>query len=145
GGACVNSPLPEVVAQEAGPLAGQRESCRVRCGVARRAQILRELQGEREPRGDLLRPTPHDVLGGRGVVGRVDLDRIERAGVDGEEVLRPGAGRVEGADPGGVVPTLSSKMNLAADAFPGRSSSTPLWVAVPVHPHLADLAVLRFA
>src|SRR5207244_10179773 len=109
---------------QAGALAEERESRRVRGGVAGGAQVLRELQGEREPRGDLLRPTPHDVLGGRGVVGRVDLDRIERAGVDGEEVLRPGAGRVERADPGGVVPTLSSKMNLAADAFPGRSSST---------------------
>src|SRR5437867_3173781 len=100
-----------------------------RGGVAGGAQVLRELQGERESRGDLLRPTPHHVLGGRGVVGRVDLDRIERAGVDGEELLRPGAGRVEGPDPGRVIPALSSKMNPAANAVPRRSSSTPLGVS----------------
>ena len=60
---------------------------------------LRHLHCEAEPRRRLRRPAVEELRPGQAVRGRVQLDRGQPLGVEAQEVLGPGVGRVEAAAP----------------------------------------------
>src|SRR4029079_1977724 len=66
--------------------------------------LARQLGRELEPVRHLLSPAPELFLGRQPVPGRVQLDRREALGVEGEEARRVQPGRVEAGPPARIRP-----------------------------------------
>src|SRR5205814_3332843 len=66
--------------------------------------LARKLGRELEPVGHLLRPAPELLLAREPVSGRVQLDRREALGIEGEEAARIEPGRVEAGPPARIRP-----------------------------------------
>ena len=73
--------------------------------------LLRKLEREDEIVGRSARPPANRLRHRARVEGRIDLHRIEGAGVDGEEIRRSCVVRIERTDPRVVIPPLRPDSN----------------------------------
>ena len=79
--------------------------------------FLRKLERELELVRHTIGPVAQRLRRGDRVERRIDFDRVEGTRIDAQEFDRPGALRIEGPDPGVVIPALTADANARCGLF----------------------------